>query len=367
VKAPSVLILGGSGLAGGHIATAILESSDASVVLGGRDEARLKHSLETLSIDNPRVTTVLVDASDSTSLRDAVDGIDLVVLAAQARYGRNVARASIDAGADVIDITISTGDAHPMEEFGCEAAAAGRCLIGEAGAFPGLPAVLVRLVAKRMDRLEGAFVGHVLNQAGGLPRGTVEEIVEDLQHPPVFVLRKRTWRRSRLIGMADRRKFDFGPHWGRRPCLPYLVREMRGASALFPSLQDAGVWVGTNPMADSVALPLALVAMKLAPRLALRRASDLVAWAFRSSRPPYGFVIKVEATGERGGAPATEVLTVSHGDAYRGTGVAVAALLTQWRDGFGNANGSPGFHQMGMVVDPECFLDELQKGGWIVA
>src|SRR4051812_42967778 len=154
-----VLIVGGSGLAGGYIASAILNATDASVVLAARDDARLRGAAERLSAqDATRVSTALVDASEPESLKRAFDGVDAVVVAAQAnRYGAAIGRAAIDAAADVIDITYAASGEHPMEPLRREAEASQRCLVTDAGLLPGLPAFLVRLAGGRVDRLDAAF------------------------------------------------------------------------------------------------------------------------------------------------------------------------------------------------------------------
>lgn len=77
--------------------------------------------------------------------------------------------------------------------------------------LPGLAAFLVCLVGRRVDRLDTAFVGGVVSTKEGWPYETVAELVEMLADPPVLVWRAGEWHRSRFVGMADRRTFDFGP------------------------------------------------------------------------------------------------------------------------------------------------------------
>ena len=365
----SVLIVGGSGLAGRNIASALLDSSDAAVVLGGRDADRLHAATVSLSAQSTpgRVSSLVVNAADAASVADAVKTVDLVVLAAQARYGPVVARAAVDARVDVIDVTVSTGDEHPMAGIAAAAEAEGCCLVTEAGAFPGLPAVLVRVLAARFERLDTVLVGHVLNQEGGLPDGTVDEIVEDIGHPPAFVWDHGAWRRSRIMGMQDRRKFDFGSGWGRRSCLPLMLREMRSITERYPSLQEAGAFVTFSPMVQSLALPVVVAAKRMAAHRAQRPATRFTAWALRHSRPPYGFALKVDATGQRNGVATSDAITVTHADGYRGTGTVVAALVAQWRDRAGTSIRVPGLHPMGMLVEPVRFIDDLRASSWRIA
>ena len=365
-----VLILGGSGLAGGYIASALLDRPEVSVVLGARNEHRLNQAKNELAAryDGERVSTVVVDAADAASLKAGTVGVDLVVLAAQAKqHGAAIGRAALDAGADVIDITMRSGEHHTMEGLRAEAEASGRCLITDAGVFPGLPSLLVRLVGGRLDRLDTAFVGGTSSNKDGWPENTVSELVDEIGHPPAYVWREGAWRRSRLVGVADRRKFDFGPEWGHRTCSPFFVEEMRDLPILFPSLREAGTFIASNAFVDSIALPLAMIAMRVAPRTGHRPASQLVGWGMRRfSRPPFGAVLKVEATGERNGEATNLSATVSHPSEYQATGLVVGAVFSQWADGPDSPARKPGMHPMGTVVDPERFMLDLAARGFLV-
>jgi Saccharopine dehydrogenase NADP binding domain len=370
VTGPGVLIVGGSGLAGGYVACALLDNPEVSVVLGARDAARLEQAAAALApqYGTDRVSTVVLDAADPDSLKRAAAGTELVVLAAQAKqYGAAIGEAALDAGADVIDITLSSGGHHPMESLRQAAEESGRCLVTDAGLFPGLPSFLVRLAAGRLDRLGTAFVAATTSNGAGWPDETVAEIIEEIAHPPVFVWREGAWQRSRLVGMADRRKFDFGPEWGRRTCAPFFLEEMRDLPKLFPSLQQAGTFHASNAFVDSVALPLAMIVMRVAPGRGHRPASRLVNWGMRRfARPPFGAALKVDATGERDGASTEVSLMVSHPNEYEATGLAVAAFVSQWCDGPGTPARTPGLHPMGMIVEPERFARELTDRGFAV-
>jgi saccharopine dehydrogenase-like NADP-dependent oxidoreductase len=363
---PAVLILGGSGLAGGYIASAVLDSPDTSVVLGARDQGRLERAAAHLTprYDSDRVSTRVVDAADSDSLKRAVDGADIVVLAAQAKqHGEKIGRAALDAGADVVDITLSS-EHPPMEELRARAESSGRCLITDAGLYPGLPSFLVRLAGSRLDRLDTAYVGATSSNKEGWPEATVAELVADIAHPPTFVWRDGAWRRSRMMGMADRRKFDFGPGWGRRTCSPIFLEEMRDVSKPFPSLQRAGTFISSNGFVDSVALPLAMVMMRLAPRRGHRPATRLVGWGMRRfARAPFGCVMKVDVSGQLDGALAERAVTMSHPNEYQATGLVVGAFIDQWTDGPGAPARTPGLHAMGTVVEPEQFARDLAARG----
>lgn len=365
----TVLILGGSGRAGGNIASALLASPDVFVVLAGRSAASLDRAATELASKHrtERVATTVVDAADPASLARAVEGAAIVVLAAHVKaYGAVVARAALAAGADLIDITPSS-ELHSMAPLRAEAEALGRCVVTDAGGWPGLPSFLMRLAGGRLDRLETAFVGGAVSNPQGWPPNTVAEVVDEIPHLEALLWRDGSWRRRPAAGAADGRSFDFGPEWGRRRCFLQFGEELRGIPELFPSLRAAGGFFSLNRFVDLVAFPVALVAMKLAPRMARGPASRLVGWGMRRfARPPFGAIFVVEATGERDGTPSEVRVSISHTNEYEATGLVVATYLSQWADPTCPSARTPGMHPMGLIVEPEPFLLSLASRGFRV-
>jgi len=362
-----VLILGGSGLAGGHIASALLASPDISVVLGARGAALLDRAAADLASKHrtDRVATTVVDATDPASLARAIDGAQIVVMAAHVKeYGAVVAQAAIAAGADVVSINASRTP-HPMEPLRAQAEKLGRCLVTDAGASPGLPPFLIRLAGGRLDRMETAFVGGAVSNPNGWPPDTLTEVVDELPHLEPLLWRDGSWQRRRAAGAFDARSFDLGPQWGRRRCSLLFAEELRDIPQLFPSLREAGGFASVNRFVDLVALPAAFMAMKLAPKKGRRPASRLLGWGMRRfARPPFGVILVVEATGERDGKPSQVRVSISHSNEYETTGLVVATYVSQWADPTLPSARAPGLHPMGQVVEPEPFLQGLASRGF---
>jgi Saccharopine dehydrogenase NADP binding domain len=359
---PSVLILGGSGLAGGYIASALLACPDISVVLGARRAAPLDRAAAELAATHgaDRISTTVVDATEPASLTRAMDGAAIVVMAAHVKeYGAVVAQAAIDTETDVVSINVSHAP-HPMEPLRATAEAAGRCLVTDAGLSPGLPPFLMRLAGGRLDRMETAFVGGAVSNPDGWPPDTLAEVVDEIPHLVPLLWRDGSWRRRRAAGAADARSFDFGPQWGRRRCSLLFSEEVRDLPHLFPSLREAGLFISMNRFVDLVAFPAAFLAMKIAPDKGRGPASRLLGWGMRRfARPPYGAILVVEATGAVDGTPTTVRVSVSHTNEYEATGLVVAAYIEQWADSTFPSARTPGLHPMGMIVEPEPFLQGL--------
>jgi hypothetical protein len=361
---PTVLILGGSGLAGGLIASALLASPGASIVLAARNAGPLERAAAELASKHgsERITTAVVDASDPASLSRAMDGTGIVVLATHAKaYRLVVAQAAIAAGVDLIDLMSGSAQLEPLRS---QAETAGRCIVTDVGLSPGLPSVFMRLAGARLDRLQTVFVSGAVSNPKGWPAETLEEVVDEIGHLEPLLWRHGQWRRRPAAGAFDARRVDLGPEWGKRRCMLFFSEEVRDIPDMFPSLQEAAGFLSVNWFVDRVALPTALVLVKVAPKRGRRPASRLFGWGMRRfARPPFGAVLVLEATGEGDGGPTSLRVVLTHRNEYEGTAEVAATYVSHWADPASGAR-RPGIHIMGHIVEPESFVRDLAARGF---
>jgi hypothetical protein len=159
---------------------------------------------------------------------------------------------------------------------------------------------------------------------------------------------------------------DFGPPFGRQPGAPMALDEMRAIPDLYPSVRHCGFYVGGfNPVTDWLLTPLLVVGLKLAPRRGLAPLARLFFSSLkRYSRPPYGVILRLEASGRRDGRPEALALTVSHSDGYFLTAAAVAATAIQV---VGSATRRPGLHLAALMVEPGRMLADMTAMGVTVS
>jgi saccharopine dehydrogenase (NAD+, L-lysine-forming) len=80
----------------------------------------------------------------------------------------------------------------------------------------------------------------------------------------------------------------------------------------------------------------------------------------RFTRPPFGTLLRIEASGLSGGKPHTLNMTVGHADGYVLTALAAVACLLQLLDG---TLARPGLQLQAQAVDPDRMLRDLARMG----
>jgi saccharopine dehydrogenase (NAD+, L-lysine-forming) len=364
------LVLGGAGNTGSRIARLLLAECDrARVVLAGRNQGAVSGLARELGevFGEERCGALRVDASDPASLRAGLEGVDMLVVASStARYAETVIDAAIDARVDYLDTQYSSLKIERLTAAAPRLEAAGVCAVTDAGFHPGVPAALVRFAAANIPRLRVANVGSLLQMDWRkieLADVTKVEMVQEFAEYSSHYYRANRWHSMGWLTGSGSLRFDFGPPWGRRSCVPMFLEELRELPAAFPSLRDTGFFIGGfGWLPDYVVLPLVMIGMKLAPRLFEGPLSRLLAWSLRrTGKPPFAAALQLEAEGEdAAGEPARLWLRLTHTDGYDFTAIPVVACLLQWLEGGARR---PGLATMGNIVEPLRFLADLERLG----
>jgi len=365
---PTLLILGGYGATGLLTADLLLQQTEARLVLAGRHVARAASAAADFNRIYPgeRVSATAADAADPASLRQAMAGVDLVVVASStSQYTRQVAEAALAERIDYLDIQVSAAKLAVLRSLASEIAAAGCCFITDGGFHPGLPAALVRLAAASFDRLTAARVGSVIQidwRSLEPSQDTIDELIRELADFQTLVYRDGAWQRLGWLASFKPDRMEFSHGFGRQSCVPMFLEELRPLPDLIPSLRDTGFLVGGfNPVVDWVILPVGMVAARLWPQAALRPMGRWLLWGLRRfARPPFGTLLKLEASGEKAGRPQRMDVTVYHRDGYFLTAAPVVACLKQVLDGSARRSG---LWFQALLAEPGRLLRDMQAMG----
>ena len=318
----TLLILGGYGYTGKFLAKHLLAQTDANLIISGRSLEKAKSFADELN--SPRVTVRRVDASDADSLAQALQNVNLCLVAAPTtHHAETVVRACIDAKVDYLDVQFSSKKLNALYARENEIKQAGLCFVTEAGYHPGLPAALIRYAATKMDILESAVTAGYLNMNNIPYTEAVDELMEAFLDYQAQVYKNGAWTKPTSWEM---RSFNFGNDLGKRTCYSMFFEELRILPSLYPSLKETGFYIsGSNWLADLIVTPLVFVGIKLAPKRGLRPLGKLMWWAMGKSRPPYLVALKVEAKGLLKGKQAEAQIRVAHPDGYELTAIPVVA------------------------------------------
>lgn len=359
--AETFLLLGGYGNAGRTIANLLLRETGVHVILAGRSEQKARDAAALLSASYGagRVTVRQADASDASSVRNALEGASLL-LAASSTIGQTalLAEAALAAHADYFDLMLSSPRKHAiLDSLAPRVEQAGLCFITDGGYHPGVPAALVRYAAQQMEQLPTAVCAAVMRLPWGqysFSEATLAEFAQELLDFEPVSCRDGKWSTS----WKHSRKVGFGAPFGTQRCYPMRLEEMMDLPAGIPSLRETGFYIaGFDPVTDYAVLPAVLALVRIAPVTAGR----IFRWSASTfGRPPYGFALQLEARGTHEGTQQRLTVRLAHSDGYFFTAAPVVACLKQYLSG---SIRKPGVHCQANLVEPAAFLRDLERMG----
>jgi len=353
----TILILGGYGYTGKFLAKHLLAQTDVNIIITGRSLEKAQAFANELN--DSRVTAMRADAANVDGLTSALQGVTLCLVAAPTtHHAETVIRACINARVDYLDVQLSSKKLSALFDADKEIEQAGLCFITEAGFHPGLPAVMIRYAATKLDSIESAVTAGYLNMQNLPYTEAVDELMEGFLDYQAQVYKNGSWTKPTAW---DSRPFNFGDDIGKHIGYSMFFDELREIPNMFPSLKETGFYIsGANWFSDLVITPIVFVGLKLAPKRGIRPLGKLMWWAMGKSKPPYMVILKVEAKGLLNGKQAEAQARIAHPDGYELTAIPVVAYLLQYLDGSAR---KAGVHMMGHIAEPVRLFQAMQKMG----
>lgn len=363
---PRIFILGGYGNTGLLIAKLLLRESNSHLTIAGRNSERAGQISDELNreFNTDRVSSTYADASNTENLKTAFEGSDIIVVASSTiDHTFNVANTALEAGADYFDIQLSS----PIKLIVLKSLAEkieneGRCFITDGGYHPGVPAAMVRYAGMKFDELERANISTAFQldwKNLQFSESTISEFIDELKNFNPLVFKDKKWiTRS----MKEFPKIDFGEPFGKRYCSPMFMEELRYLPDSIPSLQETGFHIaGFNWMIDYLIMPATFAAFKLLGDKVNTLMGKLFSWGLKYfSKPPYGAVLQLEATGLKYNQNRILKMKLTNDDAYVLTAVPVVACLLQYMEG---SIRRPGLWFQANLVEPTQFFNDIKRLG----
>jgi saccharopine dehydrogenase (NAD+, L-lysine-forming) len=353
-----VLVLGGYGGAGSSISHLLLQETDCDIVIAGRHKAKALELCARLNTKFPgRATGVFADASQSDSLKLAMQGVDLIISASTSLdYVEVVAEVALQEDVDYLDIHYPQQRVNVLKRLAEQITAQGRCFVTQAGFNPGLSSVLVRLAKDHFTQYEMARVGVAMNTR--FEKGeALNEFLDSLGNYKSDLFREGRWRKASVTDVVT---FDFGRTLGKKQCFPMSMEEMWALPEML-GLKELGFFAaGMNWFVDYLIIPAAFVLGKVHKGLGRAILASLMVSALERFSPLQEEVaIIMEAAGYDEAGPKKFRITVRHNDAYFITAAPVVAFVRQYLQ----EKIPPGLNIMGHAVDPEIMIKDLQRMG----
>jgi len=370
-----ILILGGYGNAGFSIADYVLKISNKKLILAGRQVDKARFAAGDLNVGyvgqgwDYRVEGMALDASNSEAMDHACGNTSLLIVAANiTAHIDTVLDSLIACQTDALFIS-----PHPKVQTAINARAdalkqADVCVIAQAGAFPGLPAALIRHYSKDIPKLSKASISLLRRldwQALKLSDDSLRDLLDTWKTVPKQVCRRGKWRKAQAW-RGDYPKVKFAEQSKATACVPQLLPELQiiNDQFEFSNLQRLDANLSCfNAFINWLVLPFAGKPQAEISDSLLKR----LRWGLETldKAPSYTqmqAILQGQSAQQQhsGNYQKTLHVQLSHHNAYELTGVAVAACVKQYLSGDLR---QPGVCLQGLSVNTEQLLADMQALG----
>lgn len=264
-----ILVLGGYGLFGGRVATALANDPGFALIVAGRDAERAARFVSGLGEPAASIEVATLDTtSNAFAGQLAALRPDLVIDTAGPFQGRDyrVAEAALAVGAHCIDLADSRAYVTGIGTLDAAARAADRRVVSGASSVPGLNAAVVAAFRPRFSVLES--VETAISPGNRTARGWATMLaILGYVGKPYRVLREGRWQVAHGWQSLRRLRIErVGTRWVARCEVP----DLDVLPALYPELKTVEFRAGLEMWRMHFGLWLGSLAVRFGPLRSLR-------------------------------------------------------------------------------------------------
>ena len=207
-----ILVAGGYGEVGRHVAADLAPRHPGRVVLAGRNPAHAADLCRTLGFG---VRGRAMDVRNAESVRTALRGVSTVVSCID-QPERHLLHAAVEAGVGYTDVTphlMALRAGGLFEALHTKARASGARVIAAAGIVPGISSMMARAGAARVATVESIQTALLLSAGDRYGPAALTYMLEEVAHSfPVLV----DGRAREVVALCEGTVVDFGAAVGDR-------------------------------------------------------------------------------------------------------------------------------------------------------
>lgn len=337
-----LLIVGGYGTFGGRLALLLARDARFSLIIGGRSLERAKLFIDTLPKRGAEVSAVVIDrdADPEAVLKELAPDIVVDATGPFQTYGQDpyrLVRASIEAGANYLDLADGSDFVEGIGAFDEEARDRGVFVLSGVSSFPVLTAAVVRGAASHFDKIDSVVGGIAPSPYAGVGLNVIRAITSYAGQP---IRLYRDGEVTTAHALTESKRYTVAPPG----CLPLHntlfslvdVPDLLLIPRAIPAI--GSMWMGAGPVPEILHRLLNLLAhlvrLRLLPTLA--PLAGLSFWAINTLRwGEHRGGMFVELTGSRDGSPVCRSwhLLAEGSDGPLIPSMAVAAIALNMLDG----------------------------------
>lgn len=357
----TVLVLGGYGRAGKHIADLLLSNTEGMrVFIAGRNRSRAKQAVDQLNDHYPghRAFPLILAGGNPVDLKAAF-GLCRLVIVSMPFQNRNqglaVLEAAVNAGIHYVDLNADTAKTQILKGLGERIRAQNQIFLLDSGIIPGCPSLLARFAGEYFESVRSVRLTSFVVDPN-IPYGGAFDLISHTKKP-VLSYRVGRWRK---VSPFFVKRLDFGKRFGVQMAAPVMLAELEDIPNLLDleslEMYQGGLnaWVGL--------LLLVWSGLKLARwKWGVQLGTRLFLWSNRKfTRSPLGLVLNVESLGEKNGQMVRLMVSLQHEDVYLATAIPVVASVKAILN---DQVCMPGVHYMGHAFEPGRFIEQLMRLG----